>query len=194
MSAPTSKENLIVKAYKLNANPVASAKTMAIIRLNVYFLEISSNSSSDLSVFLSSPLPDEPPTPTRATHRRIKVTPRPSNFVTFCPYLQKNIITVKMQLVAKILEIIPALTPLGKAYAKVLMIKTIIVPWARALMIGTESLSPLNMTITFGYFLTTAPPFLSAYYISLSKLSIDSSSFLFPAGTSSSSPSTSNSS
>ena len=170
---------------------------MAIIRLNVCVDRISRSSSRVLfSAFSPSPDPRAPPTPTRTTHRTIIKAPRASNFVTFWPYLKKNMMMVKMQLDAKILDIIPALTPLGKAKANVKMIKMVIVPWAAALMSGTDSLRPLNMTITFGAFLAAAPSFLSYSAISLSKLSILSASFFFSAWTSSSSPSpsTSNSS
>ena len=42
--------------------------------------------------------------------------------------MKKNMMMVKMQLDAKMLDIIPALTPLGKAKANVKMIKMVIVP------------------------------------------------------------------
>lgn len=102
-----------------------------------------------------------PPTPTRATHRTIINAPSASNLVTFWPYLKKNIIMVKTQLEAKILEIIPALTPLGKANANVKMIKIVIIIYAAALTIGTDSLRPLNKITVFDFFFDATPLFLS---------------------------------
>ena len=156
MSAPTSSENFMVIACTLKPSPVKVAKTIAIIRLKVYSDVIFVNSSSVLPEPYS-PDSSAPPTPTSATQRTIMKAPRTSNLVTFCPYLKKNIMMVKTQLEAKMLDIIPALTPLGKAKANVHMIKMVITPCTRALITGTDSRRPLNKTMTFGAFLGETP-------------------------------------